>query len=271
MYIDCKTIAKSIDEETLALSSRVKPKLVSLAINPDDGTLSYLKSQQRKAKALNIEHEILMFESVEAFRGELLRVSNDDTVHGIFVAHPLPAGVNELEVACLINPDKDVEGRNPVNLGRIMYGEETFAPCTAAAVVEILTRTTSLVGKNAVILGRSNTVGLPLSIMLLRRDRSATVIVCHTKTKDVAEVTVQADVVVVAVGKAGLLKPQMVREGAIVIDVGINVVNDRVVGDVDPEVESKAMLTPVPGGVGIVTTSILMNRVARIASRGDRA
>lgn len=271
LYIDCKTIAKLIDEETLALSSRVKPKLVSLAVKPDDGTLSYLKSQQKKAKALNMEHEILTFESVEAFRDELLKVSNDDSVHGIFVAHPLPTGINELEMACLINPNKDVEGRNPVNLGRLMYGEEMFAPCTAAAVVEILVRTVDLVGKNVVILGRSNTVGLPLSIMLLRRDRSATVTVCHTKTKDVAEITVRADVIVVAVGKAGFLKPQMVKEGAIVIDVGINVVNDRVVGDVDPEVESKAMLTPVPGGVGAVTTSILMNRVARIASRGDRA
>lgn len=270
LYIDCKTISKSIDEETLTLTRCVKPKLVSFAVKPDDGTLSYLKSQQKKAKALNIEQEILVFESVEAFRDELLKVSKDDSVHGIFVSHPLPAGIDELEVACLINPDKDVEGRNPANLGRLMYGEEMFAPCTATAVVEILMRTTNLVGKNVVILGRSNTVGLPLSVMLLRRDRSATVTVCHTKTKDITEMTLRADVVIVAVGKAGFLKPQMVREGAIVIDVGINVVNDKVVGDVDPEVESKTMLTPVPGGVGVVTTSILMNRVARIASRGDR-
>ncbi|MEN3009114.1 bifunctional 5,10-methylenetetrahydrofolate dehydrogenase/5,10-methenyltetrahydrofolate cyclohydrolase [Pseudothermotoga sp.] len=270
MYIDCKTIAKSIDEETLNLSSRVKPKLVSFAINPDESTLAYLRNQQKKAKALNIEHEILVFESVETFQEKLLKACNDDTVHGIFVAHPLPAGVDELKIACLIDPDKDVEGRNPVNLGRLMYGEEMFAPCTAAAVVEILTRTTDLTGKNAVILGRSNTVGLPLSVMLLRRDRSATVTVCHTKTRDIGEMTARADIIVVAVGKAGFLKPHMVREEAIVIDVGINVVNDRIVGDVDPEVAKKATLTPVPGGVGVVTTAILMNRVARIASRGDR-
>ncbi|MBC7122710.1 MAG: bifunctional 5,10-methylene-tetrahydrofolate dehydrogenase/5,10-methylene-tetrahydrofolate cyclohydrolase, partial [Pseudothermotoga sp.] len=168
------------------------------------------------------------------------------------------------------DPDKDVEGRNPVNLGRLMYGEEGFAPCTAAAIVEILTRTTQLMGKNVVIVGRSNTVGLPLSVMLLRRDRSATVTVCHTKTQNLEEKTLQADIVVVAVGHAGFLKPEMVRENALVIDVGINVVGDRVVGDVDPEVEKKCSLTPVPGGVGVVTTAILMNRVARIASRGGK-
>lgn len=149
-----------------------------------------------------------------------------------------------------------------------MYGDESFAPCTAAAVVEILSRNMDLQGKNVVIIGRSNTVGLPLSIMLLRRDRSATVIVCHSKTRNLEEKTLQADVIVVAVGRAAFLKSGMVKDGTFVVDVGINVVGDKVVGDVDPEVEKKAIVTPVPGGVGVVTTAILMNRVARIASRG---
>lgn len=268
MFVECKSIAKSIDEETMALTKVTKPKLVSLAVNPDEGTISYLKSQQKKAKSLNIEHEIFVLDSVETLSEKLLEFSKDETAHGIFVAHPLPKGADELQVASLIDPAKDVEGRNPVNLGRLMYAEESFAPCTAAAVVEILTRTIDVVGKNVVIIGRSNTVGLPLSVMLLRRDRSATVTVCHTKTQKLEEKTAQADIVIVAVGRAGFLKPDMVRENALVIDVGINVVGDKVVGDVDPEVEKKCLVTPVPGGVGVVTTAILMNRVARIASRG---
>jgi methylenetetrahydrofolate dehydrogenase (NADP+)/methenyltetrahydrofolate cyclohydrolase len=268
LFIDCKSIAKSVDEETMVLTKVTKPKLVSLAVNPDEGTISYLKSQQKKARSLNIEHEIFVLDSVETLSEKLLEFSKDETVHGIFVAHPLPKGVEELQVASLIDPAKDVEGRNPVNLGRLMYAEESFAPCTAAAVIEILTRTIDVVGKNVVIIGRSNTVGLPLSVMLLRRDRSATVTVCHTKTQKLDEKTAQADIVIVAVGRAGFLKPDMVRENALVIDVGINVVDDKVVGDVDPEVEKKCLVTPVPGGVGVVTTAILMNRVARIASRG---
>ncbi|WP_041077346.1 bifunctional 5,10-methylenetetrahydrofolate dehydrogenase/5,10-methenyltetrahydrofolate cyclohydrolase [Thermotoga caldifontis] len=271
MYIDCKSIARTIDEETLSLTSKNRARLVSLAIEPDEGTISYLKSQQKKAKSLNIDHETFVLEDVAALRQKLLELSKDETVHGIFVAHPLPKGIDEFEIASLIDPNKDVEGRNPVNLGKLMYGEESFAPCTAAAVVEILSRNMDLQGRNVVIIGRSNTVGLPLSIMLLRRDRSATVTVCHTKTRNLEEKTLQADVIVVAVGRAAFLKPEVVKDGAFVIDVGINVVGDKVVGDVDPEVEKKAIVTPVPGGVGVVTTAILMNRVARTASRGGQA
>lgn len=270
MFVDCKSIAKKIDEETLALTTHARPKLVSLALSPDEGTISYLKSQQKRAKNLNIDHEILILEDFQSLRQKLLELSRDETVHGIFVAHPLPKDADELEVASLIDPDKDIEGRNPFNLGRLMYGEESFAPCTAAAVVEILTRITELVGKNVVIINRSNTVGLPLSVMLLRRDRSATVTVCHTKTRDLETKTLQADVIVVAVGRPGFLKPQMVKENTLVVDVGINVVNDKIIGDVDPDVEKKCLVTPVPGGVGVVTTAILMNRVARIASRGGK-
>ncbi|AEH51626.1 bifunctional 5,10-methylenetetrahydrofolate dehydrogenase/5,10-methenyltetrahydrofolate cyclohydrolase [Pseudothermotoga thermarum] len=270
MLIDCKSLAKKIEEETVELlkNSKKQAKLVSYALNPDPSTVSYLKSQQKKAQTLGIEYVMKIFDNSQELVENLKKDSQDETVHGIFVAHPLPKDIDELSVVSLINPEKDIEGRNPVNLGRLFFGIEDFAPCTAAAVVEILTSTTSLEGKKAVIVGRSVTVGQPVAVMLLRKDRSATVTVCHTKTKNLVELTKSADIVVVAVGKPYFLTPEMVKEEAVVVDVGINVVEGKVVGDVHPDVEKKAFLTPVPGGVGVVTTSILMYRVARNAFRG---
>ncbi len=273
MLIDCKNLARKIDEKTLELlkNAAERAKLVSYAFEPDPSTLAYLKSQQKKAESLGIDCAIKIFDSPEDFVKSVKNDSRDDSIHGIFVAHPLPSILNEMEISQLINPDKDIEGRNPTNLGRLLYGIEDFAPCTAAAVVEILVSVTSLEGKQAVIVGRSLTVGQPVAIMLLRRDRNATVTVCHTKTKNIPELTRNADIVVVAVGRAGFLKSNMVKEGAVVVDVGINVIGNKVVGDVESQVGEKALLTPVPGGVGLVTTSMLMYRVARNAVRSGSA
>lgn len=270
MLIDCKSIAQSIDTETISLVQKfsLKPKLVSIAMKPDKGTISYLKSQQKKAQSLGIDFEMINVDDTRSLEELLTRISQDKSVQGIFVAHPLPTEIDEMKVAKLIEATKDVEGRNPLNLGYLVYGMEEFAPCTAAAVVKILTSIADLVGKNVVVIGRSITVGLPVSIMLLRRDRSATVTVCHSKTKDISDITKRADVTIVAVGRAGFLTPEMVRDGSIVIDVGINVVDGKVLGDVDESVQEKAYVTPVPGGVGVVTTSILMNRVVKNAMRG---
>ncbi len=270
MLIDCKSIAQSIDAETLSLLEKTskKPKFVSIAVKPDQGTISYLKSQKKKAQSLGIECEMINLEDSSLLEETLTKASRDESICGIFVSHPLPAEVDEMKIAGSIDANKDIEGRNPLNLGYLAYGIEDFAPCTAAAVVKILTSVTDLVGKNVVVIGRSTTVGLPVSIMLLRRDRSATVTVCHSKTRDIQKITEEADVVIVAVGKAGFLTPEMVRDGSIVIDVGINVIDGKVFGDVDKCVQQKALVTPVPGGVGVVTTSILMNRVVRNALRG---
>jgi methylenetetrahydrofolate dehydrogenase (NADP+)/methenyltetrahydrofolate cyclohydrolase len=271
MIIDCRSISKEIDEETLKLLTicKTKPKLVSFTINPDSGTISYLKSQQKKARSLGIEYETRVLDSVDDLKSDILNASKDTSVHGIFVSHPLPAGINEMEIAKLVDPEKDIEGRNPLNMGYLIYGKEDFAPCTATAVVRILTSVTSVTGKQVVIIGRSTTVGQPVAIMLLRRDRSATVTVCHSKTRDIPSITKKADIIIVAVGKAGFLKKDMVKEGAVVIDVGINILDGKIAGDVEQSVQEIAYLTPVPGGVGLVTTSILMNRVAKNASRGD--
>lgn len=272
MLIDCKSIAQSIDTETVSLLAKVslKPKLLSISIRPDDGTISYLKSQKKKADSLGIEYEMTFLQSVSELEHKLAEASENRSIHGIFVSHPLPPEIDETKIAALIDPQKDVEGRNPLNMGYLVYGYEEFSPCTAAAAVRILTATTDLTGKRVAVVGRSTTVGLPVAIMLLRRDRSATVTVCHSKTKDLGEITKNADVVVVAVGKAGFLTPEMVKEDCIVIDVGINVIDGKVVGDADKRLEEKARVTPVPGGVGVVTTSILMNRVVKSALRGEK-
>ncbi len=270
MLIDCKKIAQMIDAQSLSLlqKSSVRPKLVSLAVKPDQSTVSYLKSQQKKAQSLGIDYEMINVEDALSLEESLQKASKDESVHGLFVSHPLPPEIDEMKIANLIEADKDVEGRNPLNLGRLVYGIEDFAPCTAAAIVRILTSVTDLTGKNVVVIGRSTTVGLPVSIMLLRRDRSATVTVCHSRTTNIPEMTRKADVTIVAVGKAGFLTSEMVRDGSIVIDVGINVVDGKVLGDADKSIQEKAQVTPVPGGVGVVTTSILMNRVVRNAVRG---
>lgn len=272
MLIDCKSIAKSIDEETLSLIQKasVKPRLVSISVKPDQGTISYLRSQQKKAQSLGIEYEMINIDDEVQLEESLLRTSQDESVHGIFVSHPLPPNFDEIKIAHLIEANKDIEGRNPLNMGRLVYGMEDFAPCTATAVVRILTSVTNLTGKSVVVIGRSTTVGLPTSIMLLRRDRSATVTVCHSKTKDIPQITKNADVIVVAVGKACFLTPEMVRDNSVVVDVGINVVDGKIVGDSDISVQQKALVTPVPSGVGVVTTSILMNRVVKNALRGGK-
>jgi len=240
------------------------PKLVSITSKPDYSTLSYLESQRKKSKKLGIEFEIMEVPPEKLLR-TVEEVSLNKNVHGIFVARPLPEGVDEFEVLSRIDPSKDVEGVTPQNLGLLIYGKEIFPPCTAESVVKILENQLDITGKEITVIGRSVTVGKPVSIMLLKKGRDATVTVCHSKTVDLFKITRRSDVLIVAVGKAFFIKPEHVKEGAVVVDVGINLVNGKVVGDVDPEVEKIAKLTPVPGGVGRVTTTLLMEHVVRSA------
>lgn len=266
MLIDVNPLADSLKEK---INNKINflgitPKLVAVTYKPDASTVSYLKSQQKTAKKFNIDYEILELNSPENVSKVLHELSNDVNTHGIFLTHPLPE-IDEMEALNLINPNKDVEGRHPYNLGMLIYGKEIFAPCTAEAVVKILEDITEITGKNVVIIGRSSTVGKPLSIMLLRKDRSATVTVCHTKTKNLKALTKNADIVVAAAGKANLVSKDMIKENSIVIDVGINVIDNKIVGDVSNDVSEIANLTPVPGGVGKITTILLMGNVVKAA------
>ncbi len=269
MVIDCKSISKEIDESVKERIAKLgfQPKLVAITSRPDPSTVTYLNSQAKKAKKLGIDFDVMEGTNMSELTKVISTLASDDTVHGIFLTHPLPKDVDEFELTLKIPPEKDVEGRTPYNLGMLIYEKEFFPPCTAEAAIKILEKTVELRGKRVTVIGRSVTVGKPVEIMLLKKGRDATVTVCHSKTQNIKEITLASDIVVVAVGRAKFLKPDMVREGTIVIDVGINVVDNELVGDVDPAVEEKAMVTPVPGGVGRVTTSLLMEHVVRAAER----
>ena len=197
----------------------------------------------------------------------LTELSGDRDVHGIVLATPLPGGMRLAELAGAIDPAKDVDGANPVSLGRIMTGLPAFAPATAAAVIGLLDRhQVALEGRRVVVVGRSAVVGKPVAHLLLNRD--ATVTICHSRTRDLAAITAEAEVLVVAAGRAGLIGAEHVGAGATVVDFGTNVTASRgLVGDVAPEVaEIAEALSPVPGGVGPVTTALLMRHVVEAAA-----
>ena len=198
----------------------------------------------------------------------LAALSGEPAVHGIILQTPLPGGARLAELAAAIDPGKDVDGANPVSLGRLMTGLPAFAPATAEAVLRLLDHYgIALAGQHAVVVGRSAVVGKPVAHLLL--DRNATVTICHSRTPDLAAITTQADVLVVAAGRAGLIGPGHVAPGATVIDVGTNATADGgLVGDVDPKVAEIAALSPVPGGVGPVTTAVLLRHVADAAAAG---
>ncbi|QTA37958.1 bifunctional 5,10-methylenetetrahydrofolate dehydrogenase/5,10-methenyltetrahydrofolate cyclohydrolase [Thermosipho ferrireducens] len=268
MYIDIKplwtTIKNNIIEKISTLNKTIT--LAAVTLKPDDATQNYLKNQEKLAKKLGINYSVYEAINRNQLFSILRELSSDNNVHGIFVTHPLP-GIEEMEAVNMISPEKDVEGRHPYNMGMLMYGSEFFAPCTAEAVVKILEDITKLSGANVVVVGRSTTVGKPLAIMLLRRDRSATVTVCHTRTRNLQQITRNADIVIAAAGKINLITSDMVKENSIVVDVGINVTDNGIVGDVNPEVSEKALVTPVPGGVGRITTIILMEHVVKAAEK----
>ena len=207
------------------------------------------------------------------------KMNADPRIHGILVQLPLPKHLNESEVLLAIDPDKDVDGFHPTNVGRMVIGEKAFLPCTPHGVVQMLARSGVVMeGAHVVIVGRSNIVGQPLANMLMAKGRNAnaTVTVCHTRTKDIGSFTRQADIVIAAAGRPNTVTADMIRDGAVVIDVGVNRVEDasrkqgfRLVGDVDFEAcKSKAsMITPVPGGVGPMTITMLLFNTVESARR----
>ncbi|ABR31739.1 methenyltetrahydrofolate cyclohydrolase [Thermosipho melanesiensis] len=268
MIIDVKPLYEDIKVNLLKRIEKLKrtPKLVAVTFKPDPSTVSYLKSQEKAAKRFGLDYEIFEGNSPKGVLKILAELSRDNNVNGIFVTHPL-SQVNEMEIFENLVPSKDIEGRHPYNLGMLAYGEEFFAPCTAEAVVRIMENEIGIPGKNVVIVGRSNTVGKPLAIMLLRRDRSATVTVCHTKTRNLSSITKGADVVVAAAGRPGLITVDMVEKDSIIIDVGINVTDEGIIGDVSKDVANFAKVTPVPGGVGKITTILLMEHLVKSAEK----
>ncbi|MBA3053199.1 MAG: bifunctional 5,10-methylenetetrahydrofolate dehydrogenase/5,10-methenyltetrahydrofolate cyclohydrolase [Candidatus Omnitrophota bacterium] len=281
--IDGKRIASEIKEEIR--KSQLKPKLVAVQVGENPASRVYVNNQKKAAEELGIGYELVEMDvstSADELKSRIEKLNTDISVNGIILQMPLPAGLDAKDFQAIINPLKDVEGLNPANLGKIVLGEIGLAPCTAMAVWEIIKRENiDIKGKEAVIVGHSSIVGKPVNMLLLSSlNESATTTCCHIATKDLAFHTKRADILIVAAGKAGLIKGEMIKEGAVVIDVGINrvpvldekgepVLNEngkpkkKTVGDVEYEtaLERAGRITPVPGGVGPVTTAILFKNL----------
>ncbi len=272
-------------------SKGVSPHLVAVQVGESPAARVYLKQQQKAFDEIGLEYEVKQL-AESTTQQELLdfieQLNGDGSVTGILLMMPLPEGIDARQVQVKIAPDKDVEGMHPANMGRLVYGEMGLSPCTARGAVELLKSSgVELKGKEVVVVGHSEIVGKPLALMLLSSQmESPTVTVCHVATKDLAFHTKRADIVLVAVGKPGLIQADMVKEGVIVIDIGINrvpvtdekgnpVLNEKgkpkkkTVGDVDFEAikEKASFITPVPGGVGPMTTTMLLYNTVESAKR----
>ena len=264
----------------LASTSGVIPGLAAVLVGDDPASAVYVRNKGRACAEAGIFSEIFYWPS-HARQDDLLafidRLNADSRFHGILVQLPLPEQLDETTVIQRVDPRKDVDGLHPVNQGRVLQGEPAFLPCTPSGVQQLLLRSGyDPAGKHVVIVGRSNIVGKPLAALLMQRapGGNATVTVCHTRTRDLPDITRQADILVAAMGVPGAIGADMVRKGAVVIDVGINRVDDasrrrgyRLVGDVEYEaVAAKAeAITPVPGGIGPMTIAMLLRNTVEAA------
>ena len=283
VIIDGKQIAldvrSSVAEKVAALKEKgIVPCLAVILVGENPASVSYVTGKRKAlAEAGMLDRSVELPESTT--EAELLalidELNKDSSVHGILVQLPLPAHISEDKVIMAISPEKDVDGFHPVNVGNLVIGKKAYLPCTPHGIIVLLERMgIETSGKHAVVIGRSNIVGKPVSLLLVRKDTNCTVTICHTGTKNMAEITRQADILIAAVGRAGTVTADMVKEGAVVIDVGVNRIPDstkksgfRLVGDCDFDTvkEKASYITPVPGGVGPMTIAMLMYNVLEAA------
>ena len=284
--IDGKLLAARLREEiksgveTLKQEKGVTPGLAVILVGNNPASVSYVTAKEKAcAEAGMASREIRLPEGTKAKElvDTIRSLNSDPSIHGILVQLPLPKHISEKEVIDAISPDKDVDGFTPVNVGRMMIGEKCFLPCTPHGIIKLIEFAgMDIAGKHAVVIGRSNIVGKPVAALLARRETNATVTLCHTGTPDVARFTREADIVVVATGRPGTLTGDMLKKGAVVIDVGVNRIEDpskpkgfRLVGDADFESCSAvaSAITPVPGGVGPMTITMLLWNTLESARR----
>ena len=274
--IDGKAVAKVLESEVAAEIAGLgyRPGLVAVRVGNDPASEIYVRNKARKARELGLEGTERIFPETMS-EGELLaevaRLNADDPVDGILVQLPLPKQINAQKVIDAIDPAKDVDGFHPVNVGLLHLGRPALVPCTPSGVMRLIDSTgVTVEGKRAVVIGRSDIVGKPVAALLL--SRNATVTICHSRTRDLAAVARQADILVAAIGKARFVTAEMIKPGAIVIDVGINRIDGKLAGDVDFEAakEIAGFITPVPGGVGPMTIAVLMSNTVRAAVRRRR-
>lgn len=266
--ISGKEVAKSIREELKLEVETLKeqgitPGLSVILVGNDPASHSYVKGKAKGCEEVGIKSEVIYLEetiSQETLLAEIERLNLDSNVHGILVQLPLPKHIEEDAIINAIDPKKDVDGFHPINVGKMMIGEDAYLPCTPHGIIELIKRTgTEIKGKHAVVIGRSNIVGKPVSILLLKEH--ATVTIAHSRTQNLKEITRQADILVVAIGKPQIITKDFVSPGTLVIDVGVNrLETGKLVGDVDFEGVSNvaSYITPVPGGVGPMTITMLL-------------
>jgi len=285
--IDGKQVAADMRAELKAETARLKkqgivPGLGVILVGEDPASKSYVTAKEQACEEIGIysdDNRLAADTSQEDLMALVKKMNNDPRINGILVQLPLPKGLNEADVLLAIDPVKDVDGFHPMNVGKMVVGEKAFLPCTPHGVIQLLIRSgVKLAGAEVVIVGRSNIVGKPLANMLIQKNATgnATVTVCHTRTKNLAEHTKRADIVIAAAGRPNTVTADMVKDGVVVIDVGVNRIEDatkksgyRLVGDVDFEAvkERASLITPVPGGVGPMTITMLLYNTVESAKR----
>ncbi len=276
IILDGKKIAQDYRAELKQTVSRLKeegitPKLTVVLVGNDGASLSYVTSKQKAAENIGMASEIVKLEedtTEEALLEVISQLNIDSDVHGILVQVPLPSHINEIHVLEAIAPEKDVDGFNPVNIGRLYAGVDTFVPCTPLGIMELLKHAPiDLAGKEVAVIGRSHIVGQPVAKLLT--DHDATVTLLHSKSQSLKETLRRSDIIVSAVGRPGLVTKEDIKAGAVVIDVGNTVVEGKLQGDVayDEVKEVAGAITPVPGGVGPMTITMVLNNTLIAAQR----
>lgn len=271
--IDGKELSKKIREELKLETDKLKekkiiPKLAVILVGDNSASKVYIKNKSKACNDVGVEFEEIILDnntSMEKLLSIIDELNVRRDINGILLQSPIPEGLNIQEAFERINYKKDVDGFNPINVGKLMIGQDTFISCTPYGIIKMLEAyNIEIQGKHAVVIGRSNIVGKPLSQCLL--NKNATVTICHSKTKNIKEIAKTADILISAVGKINMVTADMVKDGAVVIDVGMNRNDDgKLVGDVDFEKvkERASYITPVPGGVGPMTIAMLMNNVIK--------
>ena len=269
-----QTVRDQIAKQTAELLARsgIKPGLAAVLVGDDPASHLYVKNKEKACEAVGIyvaDHKLPASTTQNELMALIDKLNRDAQIHGILVQLPLPKQIDSKVVLDLVSPDKDADGFHPYNIGRLVEGHPVFEACTPKGVIKMIESTgVGIEGKRAVVVGRSNIVGKPVALMLLHRN--ATVTVCHSKTKDLPAVCRSAEILVVAIGKARFVTADMVSDGAVVVDVGVNRTADgKFVGDVDfePVSQKAAWISPVPGGVGPMTIAMLLQNTLESAQR----
>ena len=278
--IDGKMVASQIKENIMTEVQLLKkqtgktPGLAVVLVGDDPASAVYVRNKNKTCKNVGFQsfENILPADTSESKLLNLIdELNNDEKVNGILVQLPLPNHIASQKILEAINPGKDVDGFHLENIGRLVTGNAVFKPCTPRGIIELLDQyKVEIEGKNAVVLGRSNIVGKPIAFLLL--ERNATVTICHSRTKDLPTILRSADILIAAIGKPNFVTSSMVKDNVVIIDVGINRVEDKLIGDVDYQSVSKkvSLITPVPGGVGPMTIAMLMENTVTAAEKRSR-